>query len=797
MKKRSSISCLLAVVFLLSNAAAQDKRLTFKDALSWKTPGSLEISADGQYIAFTLRETDWNRSKYVSHVWLTDLSTGKTRQFTNGTAGESSPVFSPDGMLLAFVSSRSDPLKGGSDDTPAKRQIWLIPVHGGEAYTLTAAPEGVRNYAWRHDGSVIFFTTRESPDKGVKARNDKLKKQKFDAVVKDKERYRNEIWQIDIHTKKAKRLYGGDYGLGSIAPSPDGAHIAYTTNLTGIPDDGDKTDIWLLDVASGTSRRLTSRQGSESSPQWSPDGGRILFSAPLATTKVPSQSELFIIPSSGGTPVNVTKDFDRSVGGAQFTPGGKDALVTVSDGFYTHLYRLNIDKKSMTPLVKAPVNIRSFCIAKRAGTVASIQSSGSTLPDIFVMDINGEHARKITDVNPQLKNFQLAPQEVIHWKSADGMPVEGLLVKPLGYTPGERVPLIVSVHGGPHGRSTDGLTGGINHQVLAAQGYAVLMTNFRGSSGYNAQFDGANFKDLGGGDYRDIMSGVDKVIAMGIADPARMGVMGGSYGGYMTDWIITQTDRFAAAVSMYGIFSLITDFSNSNIPTWELRYLDDYYWDNFDIYLQHSPMYYVKNVRTPTLIMHGQADPNTFIANSNEMYQALKKMNAVVEYVTFPREGHGIGGEPNHALDKCRRAAGWFEKYVLRKPDTLPAGTPVVKDQWEMTVRSAAAQVKNDTDGNQYKEVTVALDMRFSGDSEPDLSINLQQECSLILSGGREVSAVGFISDTGGGNTLIKTGSIAIARARTVSLNLVFNAPADETKAKFKLKQFPLIAVAF
>ena len=374
-------------------------------------------------------------------------------------------------------------------------------------------------------------------------------------------------------------------------------------------------------------------------------------------------------------------------------------------------------------------------IAVSDKVLAFLVEDKTSAPDVYVLK-NGE-LKKLTDLNPQLKNFTFGEQTVIRWKSFDGWVIEGVLVKPVNFEQGKRYPMLVAVHGGPYGRIQDILRQYYNLQVWANEGYLVFAPNFRGSSGYSNKFGIANFKDLGGGDFKDIMAGIDYIVKeLKIADENKIGIFGGSYGGYMTNWAITQTDRFKAAVSMFGIFNLITDYSNSYLPSWEPDYLGDYYWNNLKIYLERSPFYYVKNIKTPVLIMHGDEDPNTFISNSKEMYQALKHLGKTVEFVRYPREGHGFR-EPNHRIDEFYRCLAWFNKYLLGiEPEKKPlvrVDEWVETDEWAIKVVNANKNVNYSGFDTSKKFIEVEILFRAKENAKP-LEINLLSDFTLISS---------------------------------------------------------------
>ena len=664
MKKALPI-LLLAICLIATILWGEDeKKLTIEDVLSFQVPRSIAISPDGSKVAFIIREPDFKESIFRSHIWLTDISRGTTKQFTYSQKSERSPQWSPDGSYLAFISTRE-----------GKPQIFLIPVDGGEGIRLTEAEGGVMNFRWMPDGKEIIYLTKEQPPEEKKKEKEKKKKEKFDAYVVGEEKYRNQLWKVNIESKKAVKVFDGDYGLSQFEVSPDGKRVAYVTNYTGDPNDGKRMDIWILNLENGKADQLTNFPGAESGVSWSPDGKWLCYQKGIDPEFGPSERDLYLIPAYGGKPKNLTTALNLSVGRYKWFPEGERLIFSCPKGVYNHLFTLSLKKEKATPLTEGERFYSQFDLSRDAKRLVYLLEDSRSLPQLWTATPDNKDPKQITELNKRFQELQLASQEVIRWKSTDGWTIEGILVKPLDYKEGQRYPLIVIVHGGPAGRIVNTLTGSRSAQLFAAQGYAVFLPNFRGSSGYDNKFVTSNIKDIGGGDYQDIMSGVDYLTERGIADPDRLGVMGGSYGGYMTNWIISQTDRFKAAVSMYGIFSLITDFSNSNIPYWEKQYLGDYYWEKIDLYLQRSAFSYVRNIRTPVLIMHGDQDANTFISNSQELYTALKLLKATYEFVRYPREGHGISREPNHIRDLFQRQLRWFNKYILGEEEPQKKGT--------------------------------------------------------------------------------------------------------------------------
>jgi len=584
------------------------------------------------------------------------------------------------------------------------------------------------------DGKNILYLTQETLPKPEKEKKERDKKLKFDPTVVDKEKYRKEFYIVDVKTKKERKIFTGDYGIEQFDVSPDGKFVVYNTNYTGDIDDSKKFDLWLLEVETGKSKQLTKRPGGERQPKWSPDGKYIAFVADLDPKFTYSQEELFIADPQTGEIKNLTEKFDVGIVSYEFSKSepGKIYARTAS-GVYTHIYTISINDGTIKEFLGGERVFGDIAVSDKV--LAFLVEDKTSAPDVYVLK-NGE-LKKLTDLNPQLKNFTFGEQTVIRWKSFDGWVIEGVLVKPVNFEKGKRYPMLVAVHGGPYGRIQDILRQYYNLQVWANEGYLVFAPNFRGSSGYSNKFGIANFKDLGGGDFKDIMAGIDYIVKeLKIADENKIGIFGGSYGGYMTNWAITQTDRFKAAVSMFGIFNLITDYSNSYLPSWEPDYLGDYYWNNLKIYLERSPFYYVKNIKTPVLIMHGDEDPNTFISNSKEMYQALKHLGKTVEFVRYPREGHGFR-EPNHRIDEFYRCLAWFNKYLLGiEPEKKPlvrVDEWVETDEWAIKVVNANKNVNYSGFDTSKKFIEVEILFRAKENAKP-LEINLLSDFTLISS---------------------------------------------------------------
>ena len=649
----------LVFVFLMARMIpAFSATPTIQDLIGLKYPSELNLSRDGSVVTFTIRETDFTKSRYFRNIWRVSTQKGHTEKLTFGTDQNRSPRFSPNGKLIAFLSDRSY-IKDGQRFSN-RTQIWILPERG-DPWRLTDASENVQFFRWAPDGKSIAFIVKKALPDSVRRLQKEQRSHGFDAEEIGKPKQPNEIWLISLSGKTSRKLATIDPGLNYLAFSPDGKTLAFTTNYTGSENDAQKYDIFLLDLRSGNMSPFTDFPGPETHPSFSPDGKFIAYISQTVPDIEFAQTDVSLLSVRGGAPRNLTANFDYAVTDFTWDPRGKRIYFEGAVRTASNIFSVEIASGKIEGVLTGTDCLSDFQISANGHDWAYLAENSRTLPEITFY--NGKKTFRLSGFSDRLKNFSLGEQKVIQWKS-DKWTIEGLLVTPVGYQPGLPVPLIVAVHGGPYGRFQNRFRQYYQFQFWANHGFAVLAPNPRGSEGYGDTFGQANRYDLGGGDYRDIMRGVDHVIQMGVADSTRLGVIGGSYGGYMTNWMISQTQRFKAAVSMFGIFSLLTDWSNSVQPSWEKMYFGTYYWEDLQPYLKHSPAFYVTRIHTPVLILHGKEDQMTFISNSKEMYQALRILKRPVEFVVYPREGHGISREPNHREDVYRRALKWFTRYL-------------------------------------------------------------------------------------------------------------------------------------
>ncbi|HEU4401621.1 MAG TPA: S9 family peptidase [Candidatus Polarisedimenticolia bacterium] len=815
---RRSILMLLLGLCALTRAAGATRPIGIDDLIAARVPGPLSLSPDGRRVVFALRTYDAESARYVRQLHLLSLPDGATRQLTHRDEGAADPRFSPDGTFIAFLSpDPSGETAGGTahtdaDDEASFSQVLLLPVAGGEARHLTHLPRGVTDYAWIPDGSGLIVLAEEEKSPAERTLAEKDLDARNDGVVESAEVRRLQFWSVEREDGTARRINEGDYGVEPpFAVAPDGRSVVYSTNLTGAAGGENAFDLYVLDVAAGSSRRLTSRAGSEKQVSLSPDGRLVAFVAPAIPEVSFSRPTLFVVPVGGGEPRPLGERSDRDIDEddqIHWSPDGKGILAVVHRGTDGPIWRFDVAGGEGRELVGG----RRTCASPvagmadgRAGRLVFVNQGPTEAPEIHVAALDGSGVRQVGSLNPQTRDWEIAPSEVIRWKSADGREVEGILVRPRDGKAGARVPLLVYPHGGPQWRDPNILLD--DRQAYAAQGYAVLLVEFRGSTGYGNAWETANLKDLGGGDFQDLMTGVDKVIALGVADPERLGIFGGSYGGYMTNWAITQTDRFKGAVSWYGIWNLVSDYSNSFYSQWEPDYLRAHYWDDWDLYLSRSPARFVRKVKTPVLILHGEADDNTNLSNSREMWTALRQLGKPVEFVHYPREGHGFE-EPSHQRDVFNRTLRHMDRYV-KGGGTVPAGPgeTVADHDLELQIARVAREEsfagRRPAAGSVFLSVTLLLKDRRPAPKHLALRIGgAASEVHLVDAAGKIASPLGALAEslgetiqlTGGGEIAIEPDDGGAASA--LPAVLVFEVSASAGPYRLRVGSLPPVAFA-
>jgi dipeptidyl aminopeptidase/acylaminoacyl peptidase len=636
-----------------------------------------EISTQVRRIGGTVPSPDGQSAVYVqgNSIFLARTHPVRRMQLTRGEGGASSPSFSPDGGFVFFLSSRS-----------GQRNLWRIRVDGGEAERVTDWKGQIGAYRISPDGKWIAVTGVEPS-----AEDEKEKREPPQWRVLDENTRVSTLWLIPVEPagsgkREVRKVIRESYHVTGFDWSPDSRYVAFEHQPTPGEDTWVRSDVSEVELESGKTRVVGGSGAAEGEPRYSPDGRFLAYLRTPDPARWAGAEQIVLAPRQGGSPRVVPDTFDDgpSIPGLQalafpaliprkamgeilgWTPDSSHLLFTGEKGTRFVLYSVSVEGNTKA-VYAPPRGIISGAVLNFKGThVGFSRESSDEPPEAFVLSLSGGAPVQVTAANVDLPKLPLGETRRIRWKSEDGLEIEGLLTLPVGYEYGKRYPLMVIIHGGPMGwfnESFIGAGGAYPLAAFAAKGYAILRPNIRGSGGYGRKFRLANVNDWGGKDYADLMAGVDHAISTGIADPGRMAVMGWSYGGYMTSWVITQTRRFKAAIVGAGPTNLWSFTGTTDIPSFLPDYLSTEAWNQLDTYLKHSPMYYVKGVTTPTLILHGEADRRVPVSQGYELYTALKRQGVTTKMVVYPRMGHGPSGR-SVELDVMHRHLDWVEKYV-------------------------------------------------------------------------------------------------------------------------------------
>jgi dipeptidyl aminopeptidase/acylaminoacyl peptidase len=655
-----AVGCLAA-----TTAIAGEKPWTSDGILALKAVSDPQVSPDGRLVSYVVTELTEDGDDTQSDVWLVPAAGGEARALTSSPANDDSPRWSPDGKQLAFLSERPRP--GKTDGDEGKRQVWLTRPDGGEPRLLTRSAGSVSRFEWSRDGKTIAYLAREP-----KSEERKKKEKDKDDWWTPAEMYPwSRLWVMDVGTRDARQITKEKHATG-FAFSPDGQRLVVALQPTPLANDGNESDLFLVPIAGGPATPLVVRPGRDGSPAWSPDGKWIAF-----VTQDGKDREWYtntyvgLVSPEGGPPRNLTARFDERIGGLQgseitWAPDSRAVLFPAAQKTAVHLFRATLDGV-VSALTKGPeVNGDPSFDAK--GTSVVFLREGSTEPrEVWLMALPAGAPRAITDTNPRAREQTSFRKELVTWKGADGWEMEGLLVYPQGYTPGQRVPLVLNVHGGPAGVHTNTFTPSSRlypWPLFAQKGWAVFLPNPRGSGGYGEKFRAANVRDWGVKDYQDLMAGVDMLIARGVADANRLAVCGWSYGGFMTSIIVTKTDRFKAAAVGAGVTHLSSFTGTTDIPDFARSYFGAWPWEDPQVYTEHSALYGVGKVKTPTLVLHGDKDDRVPSGQGLEFYTALVKAGVPTELVVLPRQPHGPR-EPRLLKAVHQWHLDWLGKYTL------------------------------------------------------------------------------------------------------------------------------------
>lgn len=613
------------------------------DVMGVNEISAVEISPDATRVAYAVAHADPAHNRTVSAIWVADAGGGRNQQVVDGLA----PSWSPDGKRIAFICDRSGSM-----------QVWSISAAGGgEAEQLSRLATPVMKFRWAPDGSHIALLSMDPPTR------DKVAPVVID--VTDLRMYR--LWALDLSTKESKLLTPGPYSAGGydqwfpdcFSWSPDSRAIAFSRRPNAKVGSHLYGDVFTVGLDGADPKPVVEREGMDGNPEWSPRGNQIGFISTGVYDWV-RISNLYVVSRDSKYIRNLSHAFDESVREFQWTDDERSIHFIAGQGVAMQIFELDVGTAALRPLTEGSVVYSHLSVSRDGARCAFVRQSAHEPPDVYVSPLPVIKPKRLSQINPQAANWHLGETEIIRWKSYDGMEIEGIVHKPAGYQMGQRYPLLVIPHGGPSGVMTNDFPA-LDALFFPAHGWVVFCPNFRGSRNYGERFLRADLHGYGLGDFRDVMAGVDRLIDDGLVDKDRMAMAGASYGGYMTAWTISQTNRFKAAVVGCAITDLPSFVRTADVPErWE-----GYLGTDPLAYPAQSPMFYGEHIKTPALIWHGDQDPRVPPIQSRHLYTQLKKNKVPVELVMYPGEGHGVR-QPAHEKDLLEREAGWLERWVSK-----------------------------------------------------------------------------------------------------------------------------------
>ncbi len=652
---------LLLACLCCPRAASAEACFTTGDFLRLRSANAPSISPDGSWVAFVVEEppdTSRGERRSNSDIWIVDFKGEHEAQpFAFSAAKEFSPLWSPDGQWIAFLSDR------GED---GKCQLYRIRVAGGEAERVTDFKEGVNSFTWSPDGERFAVIATDPVPEEV----EHLREQGDDERVIDTEDRFGRLWIIDSSTADGEAVTPENLHVQSVDWSPDGTRVAMIVSDRPTSDEMYwHSRLEVLNIYSGEQKVLSN--DAQGPPVWSPDGGSIAFSYLLKHPEVTvCPSVIAVIDAGGKNRRLLGRNHRSSFRSPKWLPDSDKLVVFEMAGVRGRLAFLSVTDDEVEPFEELLIPYYGwnvFDVSSDGSRLVTMKGDTKSRPDVWSIERGWfGKKRKLTNMNPWIAERTLPDTQVVKWRSKDGTEIEGVLFLPPGFAKGNRYPAVVCVHGGPMWAWWLGWHGTWHEWPipLACRGFVVLLPNPRGSLGYGVGFARANFDDWGGGDGEDILSGTDFLVEKGYADPERIGIGGWSYGGYLSSWMVTQTKRFAAAVVGAGVTNLFSFHGTTDItPTFLEMYFRDIAYHRPDSYRNHSAINFVHQTKTPTLVVHGEDDVRVPVGQAYEFYRGLRQVGVPTELVTYPREGHAFR-EIYHQIDLVDRIIDWFERYL-------------------------------------------------------------------------------------------------------------------------------------
>ena len=638
----------------------------------------VQISPDGERVAFVVTRLSEERDAYLANIWMVAADGGEPRRLTSGDKRDGAPRWSPDGRRLAFVSERQ------GDSRP---QLYVIPTYGGEAERLTEQAQGVSEPVWSPDGKRLVFLSRTGGDEPQRKQDTEARSRPARVITTLKYKMNGEgfvydrrthLFVVDADDGNVNQLTSGDYNHDGPAWSPDGRFLAFGSARHAERDEDDAADVWVVSADGGDASRVTDTVGPVGRPSFSPDGRTIAYLGHPQRFDAGYNWRLFTVPASGGAPVCVSGRLDRNCmafGGSRplWSADGNRLTVGVQNRGDIQVCRFDVRNPGAPEVVLGGSRQVTGLSAAADGRRLAFSAMDPTNPaEVFVCEADGSHERQLTQFNADWKAEVAlsAPQRIDCAREDCALDV--WVMKPHGFEPGRRYPLLLNIHGGPH--MMYGHDFFDEFQVYCGAGYAVLYANPRGSRGYGESFTRAVIGDWGGVDHGDLTAALDAALAQcDYIDAQRLGVMGGSYGGYLTTWAVGHTNRFKAACSERAVNNVHTLFGTSDIGhSFAEAQSGCLPWDNLEWYVQRSPLTYAANITTPLLIIHAEDDLRCPIEQAEQLFVALKKQHREVRFVRFPDEGHDMSraGKPRHRLERFRVILEWFGDFL--QPSKAP-----------------------------------------------------------------------------------------------------------------------------
>jgi len=665
MEKKAKGAVLFIVQFSIASLAIsqpQKSPMTLKQMISLESIGNIALSPSGDWVAFEVTSVDWEKNAYRTHIWLASTDGKRCFPVTHGEAANSDPAWSPDGQVCTFISTRID----------NKPQVFVFRPGYGESEPLFEAERGVQEFAWAPDGKSIAFLSPEQPDEQKLG----LIKKGFDEVEIDESPPRSHLYLYDLKSREIKTLASGNFHVVGFSWSPDSQRIVFITAPKNLEEIIWGTQTTRMVNADGSSPRILNFNYNafpifvkSIKPTWNPDGQSFVIAGGDLNNPELFDPSILIFDLKNDRSFNASGANDHFIYHyPQWSADGRFVYYLAYISQNSQFIKLDPVAQQAEQISHFPeIDIHQFSLAADNQSMVFSGSIPSSPQELYFGDINfPDRARKITNLHPVIEHILIGRQEEIRWQSEDGLMIHGSVIYPIGYENGKKYPTLLLVHGGPLGNYPNAFAAGARcpAQYFAGRGYLVFLPNVRGSIGWGSEFLRKNIRDWGGGDYKDLMTGLDDLIKKDLADKNRLFVWGGSYGGYMTNWIVTHTNRFRAAYSEVSISNLTSWWSTAPVARMSSRM-----WfvktpqEDPDLYRKLSPITYAKMMKTPLLMTQNEKDQRAPLTQAIEFYRAVEANGAPVRLFIYPDEPHATV-KPIHALDKLMKTEEWFKKYL-------------------------------------------------------------------------------------------------------------------------------------